>query len=566
MGLPEFRDLCEQLKFSPEQGVIFLGENRVLLSNFALFEVMRRELIESLGLEKARGVLTRMGYSAGYQDAELVGQSIRAGGNAYDVLTAGPALHAIEGWVSVEPVELEIDVAKGHYYAEFIWRESSEAQIHHALYGISTDPVCWIQCGYAAGYGSRFMGRRLLYKEVRCSGAGEHHCTIIGKPVEEWDDPAPEIYYMYPDQLGQKKDLRPTHHLPINPIYEKNEGAALTSFGGMIGSSSAFTQACHLLKCVARTNATVLLLGETGVGKERFARALHEVSERSNGPFVAVNCAAIPNDLLEAELFGVVKGAYSGATNSRKGRFERAHGGTIFLDEIGTLSFSVQAKLLRVLQEREFERLGDEQVRKVDARIIAATNINLQDAVAKGDFRDDLWYRLNVYPIEIPPLRERRDDIPLLLDYFLKTFNQLHSCSVKGFTERAINALLYYSYPGNIRELENIIERAVILVSNDDSIDIPHIFNHEKLKSIRMPLAMRPNGMLEQTIAWDKGRDSNISELVERFMSLGINVGDLENALVSCAVREASGNLSQAARRLGMTRRQLAYRHEKQNL
>ena len=563
MGLPEFQDLCDKVHFVPADGHVLLGGSRLLIANLSFFSVMRRELLENLGLEKARGIFTRMGYSAGYQDAEEVATQFRVGGNAYDVLTAGPALHAIMGWASVEPTKLEIDVAAGHYYGEFKWLDSAEASFHLKDHSAGLDPVCWTQLGYAAGYGSRFMGKRILYKEVLCRGMGDRHCKVIGKPIEQWDDPTPEIYYMYPDQLGKNTALRPAHHLPLQSSELNLKSSELTSYAGMIGASSAFNYTCNLLQRVAETNATVLFLGESGVGKERFARALHATSNRSDGPFIAVNCAAIPSELIEAELFGVVRGAFSGATNSRAGRFERAEEGTIFLDEVGTLSLAAQAKLLRVLQEREFERVGGEQVIKINTRVIAATNANLSEEVKNGKFRDDLWYRLNVFPIEIPPLRERRDDISLLLEYFLKIFNELHQRTTTGYTERAIEALLYYQYPGNIRELENMVERAVILADNDSALDIPMLFSQEQRASLSTQFNMTQKGRLRVPQNNDSENGSKLSQLVDHIFSEGTTLDEIESELVTKAVRQAEGNLAEAARHLGMTRRQLEYRYNK---
>lgn len=563
MGLPEFQDLCDKVRFVPTEGHVLLGGSRLLIANLSCFAVMRRELIEQLGLEKARGIFTRMGYSAGYQDADEVGTQLRAEGDAYDVLTAGPALHAIMGWASVEPIKLEIDVAAGHYYGEFLWRDSAEANFHLKHHSISMDPVCWTQIGYAAGYGSRFMGKRILYKEISCRAMGDSHCKIIGKPIDQWDDPSPEINYMYPDINHHVANTAPAYRAPRIPTPEGRQPSELTSFGGMVGVSSGFTNTCHLLQRVAKTNATVLLLGETGVGKEQFARVLHATSNCSDGPFITINCAAIPSELIEAELFGVVKGAFSGATNSRAGRFERADGGSIFLDEVGTLNLAAQAKLLRVLQEREFERVGDEQVRKINTRIIAATNANLKEDVENGDFRDDLWYRLNVYPIEIPPLRERRDDIPLLLEYFLNTFNELHQRTVKGYTERAIEALLYYSYPGNIRELEHMVERAVILADNGSALDIQQLFDQSQRNTLSPPFSMSSKGKLHTQSDWQPESNDQLGKLVDHFFSEKASMDDLESAFVLRAVEQTDGNLAEAARLLGMTRRQLDYRYNK---
>lgn len=234
-------------------------------------------------------------------------------------------------------------------------------------------------------------------------------------------------------------------------------------FGPLIGRSKAMQQLYQLIEDISDSLATVLIYGETGTGKELVAHAIHQTSPRANGPFVKVNCGAIPETLLEAELFGYVRGAFTDAVTDKPGRFELAHGGTIFLDEIGEISPAVQVKLLRVLQEREFERLGGTRTIKVDVRIIAATNKDLRQAVKQGQFREDLFYRLNVIPIYIPPLRERRDDIPLLVDHFVEKFRRETGRPIEGISPTTMHIFLNYSWPGNIRELENALEYAFVV-------------------------------------------------------------------------------------------------------
>ena len=234
-------------------------------------------------------------------------------------------------------------------------------------------------------------------------------------------------------------------------------------FENIIGISFPMQKVFEMIEKVADTNATVLVTGESGVGKELVARAIHYNSSRKDNPLVVVNCGAIPETLLESELFGYEKGAFTGATGTRYGRFELAHGGSMFLDEIGDMSFNLQVKLLRVLQEKTFERVGGTKSISVDVRIIAATNRILDDLVKDGKFREDLYYRLNVVPIQLPPLRERRQDIPLLLNYFLERSNKINDSEIDGCSEAAMTALMDYTYPGNVRELQNLIERVVVL-------------------------------------------------------------------------------------------------------
>jgi two-component system response regulator HydG len=244
------------------------------------------------------------------------------------------------------------------------------------------------------------------------------------------------------------------------------ERLAEFSAGGkraIIGQSPAFRAVMDTLKQAAPSTATLLLLGESGTGKELFARAIHEASNRAGGPFVPINCAAIPETILESELFGYERGAFTGAIARKEGRFERASGGTLFLDEVGEMSPSVQVKLLRVLQEGEIERLGGSGPIKVDVRVVAATNKDLAGMVQQGRYRDDLYYRLNVVSIVLPPLRERREDIPLLANHFLRMYVQKNQKPISGFAKAALERMEAYAWPGNVRELENAVERAVVL-------------------------------------------------------------------------------------------------------
>jgi transcriptional regulator with PAS, ATPase and Fis domain len=329
----------------------------------------------------------------------------------------------------------------------------------------------------------------------------------------------------------------------------------------LIGASAGFRESCALIRKAAQSQVTVLLLGETGVGKEMFARALHVYSTRAKGPFVAVNCAALPEQLIESELFGVEKGAYSGAHQSRPGRFERAHRGTLFLDEVGELSASAQAKLLRVLQEGEIERIGDSHTRKVDVRVIAATNVNLQEAVEQGRFRRDLYYRMNIYPVNIPPLRQRAEDIPLLVQRFIDKLSARHAKKITGVTDKAMHALRKYAWPGNVRELENVIERGVILAPAGGRIDLAELFpsisaGTSKGRSLSVG---RGGNVLKQD-------EQAVDAFVDHVFAHKTGLDVIEKLLLSAAVERAVGNVSAAARSLGMSRPQFEYRLKKHNL
>lgn len=254
---------------------------------------------------------------------------------------------------------------------------------------------------------------------------------------------------------------------------------------GVVGKSPGFRQAMEMAKRVSSSQANILITGESGSGKEVIAKAVHELGDKKDGPFIAINCSAIPENLLESELFGHAKGSFTGANDKKIGLFEEANKGTLFLDEIGDLSLPLQAKLLRVLQERKIKRIGENQFREISARIICATHKDLKKEVKEGRFREDLYFRLNVIPITMPPLRERKEDIFPLSEYFLKKFSLMNNTSVKGFTKDAILQLENYPWKGNVRELENAIERAVVLANTEliDASDLPQLDNQEPLEA-----------------------------------------------------------------------------------
>jgi Nif-specific regulatory protein len=313
----------------------------------------------------------------------------------------------------------------------------------------------------------------------------------------------------------------------------------------------------RLVRLAAPRSASVLLIGETGTGKEIIARAVHKLSRRSDGPFVRVNCGALHENLLESELFGHVKGAFTGAIENKPGRFEAAHGGTIFLDEINSTSPKLQVKLLRVLHEREFERVGESRTIRVDVRVIAATNASLEDLVEKGEFREDLYYRLNVVPVVLPPLRERRDDIPLLAQFFLKRYADQHKCPVPELTPALIDALKAHDWPGNVRELENTLERLIVLSEGGSvAADLPR-FGRPRY-ALR---AAKGNG-------GETGHD--VPSLIRALVRAGIQaplppglklydflVGGLERELIEEVLRQCDGTKVKAADRLGINRNTL---------
>nr|WP_296020717.1 sigma-54-dependent Fis family transcriptional regulator [uncultured Acidovorax sp.] len=584
---PTVADISECLFFSPGDGRIWLQDQRMILLHSEALGSLRRELIDSIGLDKARGLLTRAGYVSGARDARLVRQQW-PDAEPQAAAIAGTRLHALEGVVQVEVVHARYDAELGDYDGEFIWHNSSEDDEHIAAYGVGGSPACWMQVGYATGYVSTLFGRMVVFREVECRSSGAAHCRVVGKSAERWDDPEQDLFYLNaqdfvgtpPAALADKllgKARRATYlgvpqHKPADT--SPAPGASAT----MVGASSAFNAACHMLQRVAPTAATVLFTGESGVGKEMFASMLHRISPRSNQPFVAINCAAIPETLVESELFGVERGAYTGAGTSRPGRFERAHGGTLFLDEIGTLSLVAQGKLLRALQEGEIERVGGTRTVRVDVRLVAATNVDLRQAVREGTFREDLFYRLNVFPIHLPPLRERRDDIPLLMSHFLAHYQRKHQRQVPGFSQAAVKAMFHYPFPGNIRELQNLIERAVILATDGEPIEPHHLFaGGEQSDGGVMSLHLQGDsgGTLHaQGVAGAGGAEQAPQAAAAASARAGVALAppaapvvaplhQAEEQMLRQALQSAGGNVALAARLLGISRATMAYRLRK---
>lgn len=573
-GLPSAEQLAETVAFAPQDGSIWLCGQRVMLLQGSAFGAIRRELIDALGFDKARGQLTRIGWQAGARDAAQVSEQWPEGDHA-SLYSAGPRLHMLEGMVNVEVVRFEIDSGIGHFYSEFLWHNSLEDDEHIAAFGLGGEPACWMEIGYASGYASSLLGRLVVFRELECRSMGHKACRIVGKPAEQWDDIDVDLAYLDPSDFLSRSTYTSGVETTVAKLEEPVDGKPL------VGISAAFVAASQLLQRVAPTQATVLLIGESGVGKELFARTLYQSSSRQHMPLVALNCAALPENLVEAELFGVERGGFTGAERSRPGRFERAHGGTLFLDEIATLSLSAQSKILRALQEGEIERVGGTAPIRVDVRIIAATNLDLRREVEAGRFREDLFYRLNVFPIHLPPLRERREDIPLLMSYFLRHFSLRHGRKLAGFSTRLVNALLTYRFPGNIRELQNLIERGVIAAGDGEVIDMVHLAE-AGAPLMATAIGLNPQGRLSavQHEAADKvptpaqsteeegGADAlrePVLESLQAFVSgrqrvLNMSLEEIELRLVRLALERSGGNITAAAQMLGMSRAQVSYR------
>jgi two-component system, NtrC family, response regulator HydG len=470
-------DLRELMDLPPEGGILrFSGERALILDAVAL-GILRKELIDTIGSTAARAVLTRFGYAHGWRTAVALKQQF-PWENEQEWKTAGGRLHTLQGLVRVEPVHRP--AGEPEPFAEALWHDSYEAEQHLLQFGRAEEPVCWTLIGFATGYLSYCNGREIICIEERCVGRGDASCHMVGKPREEWGDRVAEEMTYFKKACLEGSLARVTLALKqteqqLRAKKQQLKQAEVEEPAGIIARSEGMQKVIELARRVARVDSTVLITGESGVGKERVARLIHDESSRSARPFVAINCAAVTETLLESELFGHARGAFTGAAGDRAGLFEAAHGGTLFLDEVGEVPQSMQAKLLRVLQEREIRRVGENKSRAVDVRVLAATNRELLAEVDAGRFRNDLYYRLRVVELRVPPLRDRRDDILPLARSFVATTSERMKRKLCGLSPKAADQLVRYDWPGNVRELENAIERAVALAASSQihSDDLP---------------------------------------------------------------------------------------------
>jgi DNA-binding NtrC family response regulator len=471
--------LAEVLDFQPTLGVIRFHEQRVVILSAAAMGLLRKELIDTLGIDTARRLLLRFGYADGYHDAV----SLRDRANwadPLDGLRAGTILHRLEGIVRAEFVSLQFDEPAGRFDASVLWHDSHVAEQHLNHYGKSAVPTCWSLAGYASGYASACFGHEIYFREMECAGQGAARCLAIGKDAQSWGDALPTLRADFQSgDLGKEVErLRTIVHERLKELDRREHAVAsreralnllrdrvakLAARRHFIAGSKSMQEVLEFAARVAPLDTTVLVQGETGTGKEFIVRLIHDQSPRASGPFVSLNCAAVTETLLESELFGHVRGAFTGAVRDKPGLFEVAANGTLFLDEIGEVAPTVQAKLLRALQEREIRRVGGERTLKVNTRVVAATNRDLRAAVAAGTFREDLFFRLGAFVIEVPPLRERREDIPALVHQFMRQASARMKKDVTSVSADAMSALMAYPWPGNVRELGHAIERAMVM-------------------------------------------------------------------------------------------------------
>jgi two-component system, NtrC family, response regulator HydG len=468
--------LFELLDSRVEEGLIAFHDRRMLLYDADAMGILRRELVDTVGRPVAQGLLTRLGYANGYRDAHTL-KDLFHWDSPEEWYRAGPVFHALEGKAFAVQTQLRGLADGGQTEIEIRWRNCHETEQHHRHLGPATEPVCWTLTGYSSGYFSACLGEEIYFIEMECCAIGHASCRVIGKNRIGWGkELEPYLDYFKASSVQDRiarleQALRQQRQVVTRHKRETERWKTLAQrvqgAGSPVAKSRPMRDVLELAERVAGVDTTVLLTGESGTGKELIARLIHDRSPHAKGPFVAVNCGALPEPLLESELFGHVRGSFTGAVSDKKGLFEQANRGTLFLDEIGETPPAIQVKLLRALQDREVRRVGATTPVRVDVRVLAATNKNLEQAVAAREFRRDLYYRLNVINIAIPPLRDRREDILPLARLFMECYAKAQGKGIRAISAEALDLLTTYPWPGNVRELENVIERAVVLATRD---------------------------------------------------------------------------------------------------
>ncbi|KFE62389.1 sigma-54-dependent Fis family transcriptional regulator [Hyalangium minutum] len=457
-------DIHALLELDPEGGMVRFAGQRALILDAVAMGLLRKQLLDTLGPSAARVIFTRFSFAHGWRMAEALCSRF-TWDSARDWRFAGGLIHTLQGLIRLAPG------AEDPFSPEGATMEASyEAEQHLLHAGRSDTPVCWTLCGFASGYLSRVEGERIYVLEDRCIGRGDAVCHFHAKTREGWGATL-EPHLPFFEQEGLEVALRQVTAELVRAereLAERKKALARSPRepelpSGMVARSPAMRRVIELARRVAPVDSTVLITGESGVGKERVARLIHEESSRASGPFLAINCAALAETLLESELFGHARGAFTGAVRDRPGLLEAASGGTLLLDEVGEMPPSVQVKLLRALQERQIRRVGENRDRPIRVRVLAATHRTLAREVEAGHFRKDLFYRLRVVELAVPPLRERREDLLPLARSLLASAAERMGRPVPSLTPQAADQLARYDWPGNVRELENAMERAVAL-------------------------------------------------------------------------------------------------------
>jgi DNA-binding NtrC family response regulator len=508
-------------------GALAFGDSRAVMLDAAALGCLRQQLVEVLGRIRARALLLRTGYVHGWRAAEALSREIPLEGPG-DWTRSLRAMHSLLGLGTAEQAA---PMPGPEPLAALVWRDSWEAEQHLVQLGRSPEPVCWTLAGFASGFFSFSAGREVLFREQACAGMGHETCLAVGRTREEW---IRVLHGIDPQAAYAATSL----HEPLRSLVEGvqrlqpqagRRGSRRVRLldprpevpEGLVAQSEGMRRVVDMAHRLAAVETTVLVTGESGVGKERIARLVHLASPRAARPFLAVNCAAIPEALVESELFGHARGSFTGASSDRPGLFEEASGGTLFLDEVGELPLSVQPKLLRALEEGEVRRLGEARPRPFDVRIAAATNRDLERDVAAGRFRRDLLYRLKVVEISIPPLRRRPEDLLPLAQAALEAAARRLGRPIVGLTPAAADQLGRYRWPGNVRELWNAMERAAVLADGPrvDLLDLP-----EEVRAALPASRERGPGALER----------------------------LEREAVLAALRQNHGHRARTARQLGI--------------
>lgn len=486
-------DHAELLELDPDSGIVRFAGERALLLDAVAMGLLRRSLVDGFGLTAARTLLTQFGFAHGWRMAEGLGRQFEWDSDD-EWRRAGPRIYTLEGLFSMQGGSRDPLSAEGATIVA-----SYEAEQHLLHLGRSDAVACWTICGLLSGYISRIVGDEVYVLEDRCMAKGDAACHLVGRTRDAWgDERADEARYFAHRPITDS--LEGSLRTAIEGLKEAEAKLALQRRAfvevapehvgphGIVSKSRVMQRLVDLTRRVAAVDSTVIITGESGVGKERIARLVHDESPRASKPFVDVSCGAIAETLLESELFGHAKGAFTGAVHARPGLFEAANGGTILLDEIGEISPGMQVKLLRALQEREIRRVGENVNRPIDVRVIAATHRDLARGVAEGTFRQDLYYRLRVVELNVPPLRERRGDLLALARVLLGEAAYRTKRNIEGFTPEVADRLVRYPWPGNVRELENAMERAVVLAKGtrvafedlppeirDATLDVPNV-------------------------------------------------------------------------------------------
>jgi DNA-binding NtrC family response regulator len=525
--------LDELVAFTPGE-ISFQGRRLVLHSLHAMGQ-LRADLVRMVGAEHARRIFTRFGYFHGQAGAAVLKRSFDWESDA-EWLRAGLELQTLQGAARATLKSLAVAPA---FRMEVTWHKSGEAVEHLVAFGRAEDPICWILTGYLSGYASYCLGRNVYFIEHKCRARGDRVCEVTGREAEAWGAAlAPHLPFFEPEDIQGKirqltDELREKSAELVRHRERLQQLERRASPGFAEVRSRAYQQVLDLCDRVAPFDTPVLVTGESGVGKEVLARHLHERSPRAGGPFLAVNCAALPETLLEAELFGHTAGAFTGAVRDRLGLFAEARGGTLLLDEIGDMPAALQVKLLRVLQEKEVLRLGESVPRRIDVRLVATTNRDLEQAVAQGAFRDDLFYRLSVIEVRVPPLRERPEDILPLARLFVRALARRLKLPNLRLDAACLDRLQRYPWPGNVRELQNALERAAVL-SHDGLIGLSGL----------PPAVLAARALAPAAAGGTRGERPRAA--VERSLAV------VEREHIDAVLRLTGGHKARAARILGI--------------